>query len=132
MPYKLQICIVIPYTRVACVYRFKSYIMPLEIKAIQIDRICSVMYGSGDHSATDFTVANMKNVAMNFLTILLIKSMLSLESEISVTSRYNIIKSVKSKYHSTCVYFLYSTKYQGASMILLLGWATEQCLHIYP
>jgi hypothetical protein len=52
--------------------------------------------------------------------------MLSLESEIPVTSRYNIIKSVISQYHSNCVNFLYLTKNQGASMSLLSVCATEQ------
>jgi len=38
MPYKLQICNVITYTTVTWVYRFKTYHMPLEITAKQIDR----------------------------------------------------------------------------------------------
>jgi hypothetical protein len=74
----------------------------------------------------------MKNVVLKFLVILLIKSTLSKASEIPVTSRYNIIKSVISKYHSNCVNFLYSTKYQGALVDLFSLGATKQYRHMYP
>jgi hypothetical protein len=74
----------------------------------------------------------MKNIAFIFLTILFIKSGLSVASEIPVTSHYNIIKSVISKHNSKCVNFLYSTKYQGESMNLVSVGATEEYQHKHP
>jgi hypothetical protein len=74
----------------------------------------------------------MKNCAMKFLVLLITISILSKASEITATSLYNIIKCVISKYHSTCVNFLYSEKNQGASVNLISVDAIEQCLHTYP
>jgi hypothetical protein len=71
----------------------------------------------------------MKNIALIFFTILLIKSTLSLAREIPVTSRCYVIKSVISKYNSSCVYILYSTKNEGASMNLFSVGATKQYQH---
>jgi cadmium resistance protein CadD (predicted permease) len=103
----------------------------------KVYRICSVqvVIGSTDTSpswATGFAVTDMKNCAMNLLVLLITISILSNASEISVTSIYNIIKCVISKYHSTCVNFLYSEKNQGASVNLNSVDAIEQCLHTYP
>jgi hypothetical protein len=74
----------------------------------------------------------MKNVILKFFAILFIKSPISNASEIPVSSRYNIIKSVISKYHSTFVNFLYSTTNQGASVNLFSVGATKQYQHMYP
>jgi hypothetical protein len=74
----------------------------------------------------------MKNCAMKFFVILITISNLIKASEIPVTSLYNFIKCVISKYHSTCVNFLYSEKNQGMSMNLNSVDELEQCLHTYP
>jgi hypothetical protein len=74
----------------------------------------------------------MKKAALKFFVLVITISTLSNASEIPVTSRYNIIKSVISKYHSTCAKFLYSTNDQGASVNCFSVGVTEQCLHMYP
>jgi hypothetical protein len=74
----------------------------------------------------------MKNFVLKFLAILLIKSTLSNASEMPLMLRCNIIKSVISKHHSTCVNFLYSTKNQGATMNLFSVSAAKQYQHTYP
>jgi hypothetical protein len=77
-------------------------------------------------------VTNMKKAAIKFFVLVITISTLNNASEIPVTSRYSITKSVISKYHSMCVNFLYSTKDQGASVNCFSVGVTEQCLHMYP
>jgi hypothetical protein len=77
-------------------------------------------------------VTNMKKAAIKFFVLVITISTLSKASEIPVTSRDNIIKSVLYRYHSTCVNILNCTKYQGASVKCFSVGVTEQCQLTYP